>query len=143
MTPLERARKSAEAMWASDWASQWVGLQLVEVEEGRATMTLTVENHHCNGHGMCHGGVIFTLADSCFAFACNSRNAVTVAHHNSITYLAPGQLGDVLTASAEEVSLRGRSGIYDVTVARQTGEVIAEFRGMSRAIGGQLFEEKT
>ena len=142
MTPQDRARKSAEAMWSDDGASQWMGLRLTEVDEGRAVMALDVVKHHCNGHGMCHGGVIFTLADSCFAFACNSRNLVTVAQQNSITYLAPGQFGDRLTATAREVSLRGRSGVYDVTVTRQTGEVIAEFRGLSRAISGQLFEEE-
>jgi len=103
-------------------------------------MSMTVEQHHCNGHGTCHGGVSFSLADSTFAFACNSRNRVTVAQHNLISYLAPGRLGDRLTATAVEVKA-GRSGIYDVTVANQDGKVIAEFRGFSRTIDGTLFEE--
>jgi acyl-CoA thioesterase len=90
---------------------------------------------------MCHGGVTFTLADSAFAFACNSRNQATVAQHNSITYITPANLGDTLIATAREVSLVGKSGIYDVTVSNQDGSVIAEFRGSSRSIRGDLFEE--
>jgi acyl-CoA thioesterase len=143
LTPQERARKSADALWADDHASKWMGLVVSKVDEGTAETTLNVEQHHCNGHGMCHGGVIFTLADSAFAFACNSRNQVTVAQQNSITFVAAGQLGDTLTARAREVVSTGRSGVYDVTVTNQTGKVIAEFRGLSRSIKGQLFEEPT
>lgn len=141
MTPKERAEKSSAAMWSSDNASKWAGMEIAEVDAGRAVLQLTVEAHHCNGHGICHGGVTFMLADSAFAFACNSRNQATVAQSNSITYTAPGRLGDRLTADAREVSLTGRSGIYDVTVKNQDDLVIAEFRGLSRAIKGQLFEE--
>ncbi|XDB00239.1 hydroxyphenylacetyl-CoA thioesterase PaaI [Sulfitobacter sp. LCG007] len=141
MTPQERARRSAQAMWSTDEASKWFGMKLADVGEGWARMELEVAAHHCNGHLICHGGVIFALADSAFAFACNSRNQITVAQHNSITFLAPGKAGDKLTAEAREVSLRGRSGVYDVSVSRQNGEIIAIFRGMSRAIRGQLFEE--
>lgn len=141
MTPDERAQKSAQKMWLQDHASQWVGMELVQIAEGEAVMELTVKKHHCNGHGMCHGGVIFTLADSAFAFACNSRNQATVAQHNTISYIAPGQLGDTLTAHAREVSLSGRSGIYDVTITNQHNTTLAEFRGNSRAIKGQLFQE--
>ena len=141
LTPKERAEKAAAAMWASDKASNWAGMELIEVDEGRARIELTVEEHHCNGHGICHGGVTFMLADSCFAFACNSRNQSTVAQSNSITFTAPGRLGDRLIAKAEEVSLTGRSGIYDVTVENQDGQLVAAFRGLSRAIKGQLFEE--
>ncbi|WP_127561126.1 hydroxyphenylacetyl-CoA thioesterase PaaI [Nioella ostreopsis] len=141
MTPETRAQKSAEAMWADDNASPWFGMEIVEVSEGHATLALTVEPHHANGHGICHGGVTFSLADSAFAFACNSRNQNTVAQTNTITYIAPGRVGDRLTAVAREISLTGRSGIYDVTVTNQDGTVIAEFRGNSRAIRGQLFEE--
>ena len=137
------AQKIAAAMWANDHASQWLGFELIAVAEGTATLAMTVEQHHCNGHGMCHGGVTFSLADSAFAFACNSRNQATVAQHNAITYLMPGQLGDRLTAKAKEVSLKGRSGIYDVTVTNQTGSVIAEFRGHSRAIKGQVLKDNT
>lgn len=141
MTPTERAKRSAQAMWESDNASPWLGMQLVLVDEGFAELTLIVEEHHCNGHGICHGGIIFSLADSAFAFACNSRNQATVAQHNTISFIAPGRLGDVLTARAKEISLTGRSGLTDVTVTNQGGDVIAEFRGASRAIRGHLFDE--
>ncbi|WP_439524334.1 hydroxyphenylacetyl-CoA thioesterase PaaI [Marivita sp.] len=141
MTPKDRAEKAAQSMWQQDHASQWMGMELADASEGRAVMELTVAKHHCNGHGMCHGGVIFALADSAFAFACNSRNQVTVAQHNSITYIASGRLGDRLRAEATEISLRGRSGVTDVTVTNQSGTVIAEFRGMSRAINGTVFDE--
>jgi len=141
LTADERAKRSAEAMWEGDGASQWMGFELVEVTEGRAILAMDVKSNHTNGHGMCHGGITFALADSAFAFACNSRNQVTVAQHNSITYLAPGRLGDRLTADAREQNLKGRSGIYDVSVRNQDGVTIAEFRGLSRAIGGTLFEE--
>ncbi|MCK0151356.1 hydroxyphenylacetyl-CoA thioesterase PaaI [Marivita sp. S6314] len=141
MTPQDRATRSAAAMWSDDGASKWLGMTLVSVDEGTAVMTLTVEKHHCNGHGMCHGGITFSLADSTFAFACNSRNQATVAASNHITYTAPARLGDTLTATAREVSLTGRSGIYDVRVSNQNDETIAEMRGLSRSIKGHLFEE--
>ena len=141
MTPKERAERACAAMWANDQASPWAGLQLDTVDEGTATMSLDVQQHHCNGHGICHGGFTYLLADSAFAFACNSRNQSTVAQHNFISYLAPGKLGDKLTATAQEVSLAGRSGIYDVKVVNQKGTVIAEFRGMSRAVRGQWINE--
>ncbi|WP_299784844.1 hydroxyphenylacetyl-CoA thioesterase PaaI [uncultured Marivita sp.] len=141
MTPEDRAEKAAQTMWDQDHASQWLGMELIAASEGRAVLELTVAQHHCNGHGMCHGGVIFALADSAFAFACNSRNQATVAQHNVISYIASGRLGDRLRAEATEISLRGRSGITDVTVTNQTGTVIAEFRGMSRAIKGTVFDE--
>lgn len=142
MTPKKRAEHATAVMWAEDNASAWAGMQIDSVDEGRATLSLTVQKHHCNGHGICHGGVTFMLADSAFAFACNSRNQSTVAQHNVISYLAPGKLGDQLTAQAQEISLTGRSGIYDVKVSNQDGLMIAEFRGMSRAIKGQLFAEE-
>lgn len=138
----DRAERSARAMWASDDASKWVGMRLEQVTPGAAVTVLRVEKHHTNGHDICHGGVIFTLADSAFAFACNSYNKLAVAQHNTISFIAPGMLGDVLTATAREVSLRGRSGIYDVQVARGDGTVIAEMRGCSRVIAGQHFEEE-
>ncbi len=141
MTPRERAERSAAAMMATDKASPWVGIKLQTVDEGSATMTLDVQSHHCNGHGICHGGIIYTLADTAFAFACNSRNQSTVAHHNAISYLTPGQPGDRLTAEASETRMAGRTGIYDVTVRNQNDQVIAEFRGISRAIKGQHFDE--
>lgn len=142
MKPQDRAKKSSDALWVNDHASQWMGIERGEVVESGAYMSLRVQEHHCNGHNICHGGVIFTLADTAFAFACNSRNQNTVAQNNMITFIAPGQIGDVLTASAREVSLTGRSGIYDVRVVNQDGTLIAEMRGLSRAIKGQLFDEE-
>ncbi len=141
MTPQERAAKSAAAMWANDEASKWFGMELVDVDEGRAVLALTVATHHCNGHGICHGGVTHALADSAFAFACNSRNVVTVGQHTMMSYLAPGHLGDRLTATATETAVAGRSGVYDVRITNQDGMTVAEFRGMSRAVGGQNFDE--
>lgn len=142
MTPQDRAKKASDALWSNDRASPWIGLELGVVGEGHASMSLKVQNHHCNGHGICHGGIIFTLADSAFAFACNSRNQNTVAQNNMITFVAPSQLNDVLTATAREVSLTGRSGIYDIRVSNQNGDLIAEMRGLSRAIKGHLFDEQ-
>ncbi|MCI5095929.1 MAG: hydroxyphenylacetyl-CoA thioesterase PaaI [Rhodobacteraceae bacterium] len=141
MDPKVRAERASAAMWAEDNASKWAGMEITHIDEGVATLEMTVEPHHCNGHGICHGGVTFMLADSAFAFACNSRNQSTVAQHNMISFTAPGRVGDRLSAKAREVSLTGRSGIYDVTVTNQNNDLIAEFRGMSRAIKGQLFEE--
>jgi acyl-CoA thioesterase len=141
MTPKERAEKSAAAMWANDNASIWLGMELVDVDEGFATLSLLVQKHHTNGHGICHGGITFALADSAFAFACNSRNQATVAQHNVISYTAPAKIDEVLTATATEVSLNGRNGIYDVKVTNPEGKTVAEFRGFSRTIKGQHFQE--
>lgn len=134
------ARRSADAMWQGDDASRWFGFALVEVAAGRATLTLAVQPHHCNGHGILHGGVTFALADTAFAYACNSRNQRTVASHNAISYLAPGHAGEVITATATELYLKGRNGIYDVRVTRPDGTILAEFRGQSRAIAGTLYD---
>ena len=142
MTPESRAKRSAETMWAADKASKWLGMSLDQVGPGTCRMSLTVEEHHCNGHLICHGGYIFTLADSTFAFACNSYNQSAVAQHNDITFCAPGRLGDVLTANAVEVTRAGRSGVYDVTVTNQDGTVIAVMRGNSRTIKGTNFPEE-
>lgn len=141
MTPEDRARRSAEAMWASDAASQGIGARLDYVAPGAAVMSMTVAPQHLNGHGICHGGYIFTLADSAFAFACNSYNLQVVAQHNSITYLSPGKPGERLTATATEVNRAGRSGVYDVVVTGSDGRQVALFRGHSRQIGGTHFEE--
>lgn len=132
------AREASAAMWAEDNASRALGMALVEAGPGRAVLTMTVTPAMTNGHGMCHGGYIFTLADSAFAFACNSHNTRTVAQHCAVTFIAPGKLGDVLTATAAEISRQGRSGITDVTVTNQTGETIAVFRGHSRSLGGAI-----
>lgn len=138
----EIAQKSADAMWARDDASKWLGMSLDAVGPGTATTSFTVEKHHTNGHDICHGGYIFTLADSAFAFACNTYNQLVVAQHNSISFLRPGKLGVRLTAQAREVTRSGRSGLYDVRVTDETGAVIAEFRGASRVIEGRHFEEE-
>ncbi|APX13006.1 hydroxyphenylacetyl-CoA thioesterase PaaI [Tateyamaria omphalii] len=143
MTPQQRAQRCADTMWATDQASQALGMRIAQVAPGAATLTMQVRKHMLNGHGMCHGGMIFTLADSAFAFACNSYNRLTVAQSNQITYLAPGKPDEVLTATATEVARQGRSGTYDVTVIGQDGRQIALFRGLSREIAGTHFEEDT
>lgn len=140
MDAQERATRAAAEMWDRDAAATWFGFELGDVGEGRAEVWLTVEEHHCNGHGTCHGGVTFALADTAFAFACNSRNQATVAQHCVVSFTAPVQPGDRLLAVAEEVSLQGKNGIYDVSVHRD-GTPVAQFRGMSRAIHGTVFEE--
>ena len=136
MTPQELAEASARAMWNDDSASQRLGMTLDNIAPGEATLSMTILEAMSNGHGNCHGGYIFTLADSAFAFACNSYNQSAVAQHCSITYLIPGRLGDRLTATAKEVSRHGRSGIYDIRVTNQSGEHVAEFRGHSRLVKG-------
>ena len=143
------ARAAADAMWAQDKASQALGMAIIEIGPGHATLTMTVTETMVNGHGLCHGGYIFTLADSAFAFACNSHNQRAVAQNCTITYVAPGRLGDRLTAACREVVRAGRSGVYDVTVRRREagdeggteGEVVAEFRGLSRTVKGTLVLE--
>src|SRR5689334_15138298 len=129
------ARACADAMWKEDDASSGLGMKIVEVGPGRATLSMTVQPHMVNGQRIAHGGFIFTLADSAFAFACNSHNVKAVAAQGDITFIRPGKLGDVLVASAREISRSGRSGIYDVRVT--AGDVvIAEFRGLSSTIAG-------
>jgi acyl-CoA thioesterase len=135
-SPEDIARACAEAMWKQDDASQGLGMELVEVKPGQATLAMTIQPHMVNGQRIAHGGFIFTLADSAFAFACNSHNERVVAAQGSITFIRPGKLGDRLVATAREISRSGRSGIYDVRVAADDGTVIAEFRGHSRVIGG-------
>ena len=142
MTPQERAERSAAAMWAGDAASKHLGMTLDATGPGRAALSFTVQPEHLNGHGICHGGYIFTLADSAFAFACNSYNRTVVAQHVSITYLSPARAGERLSAEAAEVSLSGRSGVYDVTVTGGDGRKVALFRGASRQIEGQHFKEE-
>lgn len=132
------AKACADAMWAGDKASQALGMEITDVGPGRATLTMKVRDDMTNGHGMCHGGLIFSLADSAFAFACNSYNQNAVAQHCSVTFIRPGKLGDVLTSVAVERSRSGRSGIYDITVTGGDGRVVAEFRGHSRVIEGSL-----
>ena len=135
LSPDDLARACAEAMWQEDDASQGLGMEIVEIRPGQATLTMTVKPDMVNGQRIAHGGFIFALADSAFAFACNTHNQRTVAAQGSITFVRPGKLGDRLVATAREISRGGRSGIYDVRVT--AGDVvIAEFRGHSRTIGG-------
>ena len=134
------AQKVAEAMLAADQASRAMGMAIVAVSAGCATVQMTIRADMVNGHQTCHGGIIFTLADSAFAFACNNRNLLTVAAGCSIEFLAPAYAGDILTAEAREVALRGRTGVYDVAISNQTGTVIAAFRGRSHRLQGQIVE---
>ena len=135
LSPDALARACAEAMWKDDDASQSLGMEILDVKAGQATLAMSVKQHMVNGHGIAHGGFIFLLADSTFAFACNSRNERAVAAHCNISFIKPGKLGDRLLATAREVSWTGRSGIYDVRVTAD-GIAIAELRGHSRTVGG-------
>ncbi len=137
------ARKSAAALWADDHASQGLGITIEDVAPGTAVLSMAITKAMVNGHGLAHGGFIFTLADSAFAFACNSYNQKTVAQQCQITYVAPGRLGMRLRAEARERHRAERSGIYDITVTDETGATIAEFRGHSRSIPGKLYEDGT
>ena len=133
------AAQVGAAMFGADRASrETMGMQLLSCEPGRAVMRMEVQELHLNGHRICHGGFIFTLADSTFAFACNSRNHNTVAAGASIEFLRPGQLGDVLTCEGVEQVLSGRHGIYDMRVSNQRGETVALFRGKSAQIAGTV-----
>jgi len=136
------AAKVGETMFAVDTATKdTLGIELLSCEPGRAVLRMTVRELHLNGHRICHGGFIFTLADSTFAFACNSHNKVTVAAGCSIEFLKPGQLGDVLTCEGVEQVLQGRHGIYDMKVTNQNGETVAMFRGKSATIQGNVLPE--
>jgi acyl-CoA thioesterase len=134
----EIARISAKTMWDEDNATRALGIEMISIGPGRATMAMTIQPSMTNGHGMCHGGYLFLLADSAFAFACNSHGQRHVAQHCNVTFLAPGKLGSRLVAEAHERQRAERSGITDVTVRDEAGTVIAEFRGHSRSIPGSL-----
>jgi phenylacetic acid degradation protein PaaD len=135
LSPEDVARACADAMWAEDDASKGLGMEIVEIRPGYATLAMKVRPDMVNGQRIAHGGFIFTLADSAFAFACNSHNERVVAAQGQITFIKPGKLGDRLVATAREISRSGRSGIYDVRVTNGDA-VIAEFRGHSRVIPG-------
>lgn len=139
------ARRCAAAMWSSDLASQELGISIVDVAPGRATATMTVSPMMVNGHAIAHGGYVFLLADTAFAFACNTYGQVTVARGADVTFVAPARAGDELVAVARERHRAGRNGIYDVTVrlahAADEGGVIAEYRGHSRALAERLVDE--
>ncbi|WP_237215625.1 hydroxyphenylacetyl-CoA thioesterase PaaI [Falsiroseomonas oryziterrae] len=140
MNAQKLAEACAAAMWAEDRASAGLGMAIARIAPGEADLTMTVQERMVNGHGICHGGFIFALADSAFAFACNSFNRRAVAQSNTITYLRPARLHDVLTARAVQTQAAGRSGITDVTVSDSEGRAIAVFRGLSRVIEGHLVE---
>lgn len=132
------AQRSAQAMYANDQASQALGMTIDAVAPGYARLSMRVREDMLNGHRTCHGGFIFALADSAFAFACNSRNLATVAAGCNIDYLRPGRAGDLLCAEARERALVGKRGVYDITITNQTGEVIAVFQGRSHRIRGEV-----
>lgn len=136
--PQALAEQVSDHMYGNDQASQALGLSLDSVAPGKADMSMTVRADMLNGHKTCHGGFIFALADSTFAFACNSRNAPTVASGCTIDYLAPAFEGDVLTARAVEASLAGRTGVYDIEVVNQNNKRVALFRGRSYRLNGTV-----
>ena len=144
MNPPHRENETilAEAvtswMFTRDYASQGLGIQIVEVGPGYSKLKMRVRPSMNNGHGICHGGVVFSLADSALAFACNSRNQKTVAAGCSIDFLASARVGDDLYAEAIEESLRGQTGIYDVVVTDQSGKRVALFRGRSHQVEGEV-----
>jgi len=135
------AERVAQAMYTRDRASQTLGMKIATVSPGRAELTMTVRADMLNGHAICHGGFIFLLADSAFAFACNSYNLTTVASGCSIDFVAPAHEGDRLIAIARERSASGRTGVYDIEVRNQNGETVALFRGKSYRIKGRVIEE--
>ena len=136
-TPQQVADRVREGMFRNDRASKWLGMRILQVAPGQAVLQMTVRDEMLNGHDICHGGLITTLADSAFAFACNSYDEFTVASGFGVDLLAPGRLGDVLTATCREVSKAGRTGVYDCEVVNQHAQRIAVFRGRSYTIKGK------
>ena len=141
MNPQQVAEAARDAMWRNDRASKALGMQVLAISPGAAALSMTVRDDMLNGHDICHGGLITALADSAFAFACNSYNEMTVASGFDVNLVAAGHLGDVLTATAQEVSKAGRTGVYDVTVRNQRGEHVAAFRGRSYTMKGKPLVE--
>jgi len=139
--PQAIAQACADVLWANDHASQKLGMEIKSISPGCAELTMTVAEDMTNGHGTCHGGFLFTLADSAFAFSCNTYDQCCVAQHCTISYLAPAFVGDKLHAAAREVSRKGRNGIYDIRISNQKRETVAEFRGYSRTIPGTLLSQ--
>ena len=139
MTPEEIARRSADALMAEDSAAHAFDIKIEAIGPGEAALSMTVTKAMTNGHGIGHGGFIFLLADTAFAYACNSHNQRAVAQHCSILYLKPAREGARLKAVAREVRRIERNGVYDVSVSDETGAAIAEFRGHSRTAAGSLF----
>ncbi len=141
LSAQDLAEACAKTMWADDNATRHLGMELLAISPGVAVIAMSITDDMTNGHGTCHGGYIFTLADSAFAFACNTYNQRAVAQHCSVSFLAPAFKGDKLSAAAREVVRRGRSGIYDIHIINQNGETIAEFRGHSRTVKGTHLPE--
>jgi len=139
LAQAELAQACAATMWQADHASQGLNMTIEHIAPGNARLSMPVETRMVNGHGICHGGFIFALADSAFAYACNTDGAVSVASHCSISFLRPARLGERLVATAEERHRAGRSGVYDVRVS-VGAEVVAEFRGQSRTTNARLTE---
>ena len=137
LTPQALAERVRDAMWAGDQATRMLGMRITAVGPGRAVVEMAVRADMLNGHAICHGGFISTLADSAFAFACNSYDELTVASGFAIDFLAPARLGDVLTARCVELSKSGRTGVYDAEVFNQREERIAVFRGRSYTLKGK------
>ena len=137
MSPTQIAEQVRDAMLDDDHATRWLGIEITAIGPGTSSATMTVRKEMLNGHAIAHGGLITTLADSAFAFACNAYNEVTVASGFDVNLLASGRLGDVLTARATEVSKSGRTGVYDIEVTNQHGERIAAFRGRSYTMKGR------
>ena len=138
----ELAIACANAMWVEDHVAKDLGMTLDLINAGKAKISMRVSEDMINGHEICHGGYIFTLADSAFAYACNSHNQYCVAQHCNISFLKPVKKNDILTASATERVRQGRSGVYDVTVTNQMHDTIAEFRGLSRTVKGQFIPQQ-
>ena len=137
LTPQRIAERVRDHMWSTDRASQGLGMEVTAIGPGQCTMTMTVREDMLNGYGTCQGGLMTTLADSCFAFACNAYNEITVAAGFDVQIVAPGKLGDVLTATAVEISKTGRLGVYDVDVRNQRDERVLAFRGRSYTMKGK------
>ena len=140
-TAQQVAEATRDAMWANDRASKGMGMEVVAISQGAATLRMTVREDMLNGHDICHGGFITTLADSAFAFACNAYNEFTVASGFDVNLFASAKLGDVLTAVAVEVNKAGRTGVYDITVSNQRGVALAAFRGRSYTMRGKPLVE--
>ena len=141
LTPKERALETGLAMVREDAAFRNLGATLETIDCGSARVHLKINQSHTNGHGYCHGGVIFTLADATFGFACNSYNVEAVAQNCTITYICPVMESEVLVSEAKEIKKFGRSAIYDVSIVNQKKDLVAVFRCHSRGIGGNIFQE--
>ena len=139
--PDENARRIAEAMHAAEKTSAVWGLELVDAGEGWARASMTIREDMLNGHGVAHGGVIFSLADTAFAWACNSHNVATFAQQASISFLSKAQLGETLVAEAREDAAIGRTGVYTVRVTADDGRMVAVFQGLSRTAGGKVIDD--